>query len=81
MSNSAKEFRNIGPVSLGWLNAVGIHTLEDLRRVGSVNAYKKICAKGIPPNLNLLYALEGAILDIPWQALSQPQKTNLKCQS
>lgn len=70
--------RNIGPVSAGWLAAVGIHTLDDLRKVGVVNAYNLLRAQGHNATLNLLWALQGALTNTPWNALPESVKHDLK---
>jgi DNA transformation protein and related proteins len=70
--------RNIGPRSAYFLGAVGIQTVEDLQEIGVVAAYQR--AKKIFPdqvNLNLLYALQGAFLDLAWNQLPPPLKEKL----
>lgn len=74
----SERIPNIGPKSTPWLNAVGIYTLQDLRRKGSVQTYKAVLNKGYPANFNLLWALEGAVQDRPWYSLSQQEKHKLK---
>jgi DNA transformation protein and related proteins len=73
---------NLGAKTASWLAAVGIHTAEDLERVGVVEAY---CAvKKLYPeraNLNLLYALQGAVLGIPWALLPEAMKEELHIQA
>lgn len=70
--------RNIGPTSSRWLAAVGIHTLDDLRKVGVVNAYNLVRAQGYNATLNLLWALQGALTDTPWNALPESVKQDLQ---
>lgn len=74
---SAEELRNLGPVSLRWLADAGIHSRADLERLGSVAAFKKVAEAGHKPSANLLYALEGALLDLRWDRLSEEVKHNL----
>ncbi|NOT30271.1 MAG: TfoX/Sxy family DNA transformation protein [Planctomycetes bacterium] len=69
---------NIGPKSAAWLRAVGIETRADLERVGSVQAYRLVAAAGFESSLNLLYALEGALLELRWDRLSAAVKQNLR---
>ena len=64
-----KEQKNLGAASVNILQSIGIQTLEDLRQIGSVNAYLKIKARGIKVSKVMLYALEGALLDIHWKQL------------
>lgn len=69
---------NLGPKSAAWLRAAGIETRAELERLGSVEAYRRALAAGAPPNLNLLYALEGARLELRWDRLSPAVKANLR---
>lgn len=68
---------NLGPVSQKWLADVGIRTRADLERIGSVAAFKKVEEAGHKPSANLLYALEGALLDLRWDRLSEEIRLNL----
>jgi len=69
---------NIGPRSAAWLAAVGIHDRAALERLGSVRAYRKVLESGARPGLNLLYALDGAQLDLRWDRLPEAVKANLR---
>lgn len=69
---------NLGPKSAAWLKAVGILTRADLERIGSVRAYRKVAEAGFETSLNLLYALEGALLDLRWDRLPDAVKQNLR---
>lgn len=72
---------NIGPKSAQWLEAVGIKTEEDLEELGAVEAYRRVKAR-YPGrvSLNLLWALQGALLDLPWNELPPEMKEKLKRQ-
>ena len=72
------QLRNIGPKSARMLAAAGFETRADLERVGSVGAYLAVRKSGEPATLNLLYALEGALLDEPWGSLPEPLKERLR---
>ncbi len=70
---------NIGPRSAEWLAAVGIDSVEDLRHVGPVEAYRR--AKGAFPDqvsANLLVALEAGLRGIPWNRLPRNAREELK---
>ena len=69
--------RNIGKVSRTWLRAIEVHTLDDLKRCGSVAAYRMIKSMQPKATLNLLWALEGAILDIDWREIPDTRKREL----
>lgn len=72
------KLQNLGPKSVAWLREVGIVTRADLERVGSVRAYRKVAEAGLETSLNLLYALEGALLDLRWDRLPEAVKQNLR---
>ncbi|GGD32947.1 TfoX/Sxy family protein [Pseudoxanthomonas indica] len=74
---STSKLRNIGPKSAAWLRQVGLRTQEDLVAVGSVEAFVRVKRAGFRPSLNLLYALEGALLDCHWQQLPEARRGEL----
>ena len=67
------KLRNIGPKSAAWLRQVGLRTQEDLESVGAVEAFIRVKRAGFRPSLNLLYALEGALLDCHWMLCPAPR--------
>jgi len=73
--------RNIGPKSSELLASVGIHTLEDVAKLGVVETYLRVkAAYPEKVSLNMLYGLQAALLDIPWSELPQDIKNELKRQ-
>lgn len=74
---SAAKMRNIGPKSAAWLRQVGLRTRDDLAAVGTVEAYMRVKRAGFRPGLNLLYAIEGALLDCHWQAVPAERRQEL----
>lgn len=79
MANSElEELLNLGPKSTGWLAHIGIHTCQDLTEMGIVPAYCLLKAQGYPVSLNLLYALYGALHDMPWNKVSPEVKKQLQ---
>ena len=73
-----RNLRNLGPASTGWLAEVGIRTLSDLRRAGPVEAYRLIRTAGRPASLNLVYAIQAALMDIHWRDLPADLRDELK---
>ena len=71
------KIRNVGPKSAAWLRQVGVRTQEDLVRLGAVEAFMKVKRAGFRPSLNLLYALEGALVDCHWADLPDERKSAL----
>ena len=68
---------NIGKVLEKELNDVGINTAEELSKVGSIEAIKRISTQN-DVCLNKLYALEGAIQKKRWNYLDEECKIALK---
>lgn len=69
---------NIGKSVEEQLNLVGINTVEDLKIIGSKEAWLKIREIDKSACINRLYALEGAIEGIRWHNLSEEKKLMLK---
>jgi DNA transformation protein len=74
---STTQLRNIGPKSAAWLRQVGLRSAEDLVAAGAVQAFLKVRRAGFKPSLNLLYALEGALLDCHWHDVPEPRRAQL----
>lgn len=73
-----KLLPNLGPKSATMLFRVGIKNRTDLEEYGSVGAYLALRASGQAVSLNLLYAMEGALLDVRWDELPEPLKERLR---
>ena len=73
----APKLRNIGPKSAAWLRQVGLRSREDLAAVGALEAFMRVKRAGFKPSLNLLYALEGALLDCHWQEVPEARRNEL----
>ena len=71
------KLRNIGPKSAAWLRQVGLRTEEDLRATGALEAFMRVKRAGFKPSLNLLYALEGALVGCHWQEVPQERRAEL----
>ena len=69
---------NIGKSVEEQLNLVGINTVEDLKIIGSKEAWLKIREIDKSACINRLYALEGAVEGIRWRNLSEEKKLMLK---
>ena len=69
---------NLGPTSSKWLAAVGIHDRRDLETVAVINAYNLCKAHGYNVSLNLLWALQAALMDMPWTQLPADIKDQLR---
>jgi TfoX/Sxy family transcriptional regulator of competence genes len=74
MNDELQHLKNLGKTSSQWLHAVGIHSATDLRRLGAVEA------RGFRASKVLLYAIEGALLDVHWNELPPAHKAELNGQ-
>ena len=80
MNDELQHLKNLGKTSAQWLHAVGIHSASDLKRLGAVDAYRAVKARGFRASKVLLYAIEGALLDIHWNDIPAERKEVLNRQ-
>lgn len=71
------ELKNLGMASVNILHAIGVNSYEDLARMGAVEAYRKVKMRGIQVSKVMLYALQGALMDVHWNELSPELKASL----
>lgn len=69
---------NLGPKSSLWLAAAGIHTREQLERLGPIEACRRMRASGHPVSVVMAYALEGGLSNTHWNALPHETKQWLR---
>jgi hypothetical protein len=70
---------NIGEKSARWLESVGIHSPDDFFDLGPLETFKRV--KEAYPDLvsmNMLYVLQGAYMDLPWNELPEDIVEKLK---
>lgn len=72
-----RGMRNLGPRSAEWLADVGITTPAQLEDAGSIGAFLRVRERQPRVSMNLLYALEGALLDVHWAKLPADLKRRL----
>jgi DNA transformation protein len=78
MVDELTELPNIGEVLAAKLSAIGVETKEDLIATGSVEAVLEIGDPDQAACYNMLYALEGAIREVRWHAISKDDRSKLK---
>lgn len=71
------RLKNLGMATVNILHAIGINTYADLRQLGAVEAYKRIKARDINVSKVMLYALQGALMDVHWNDLPPDLKLRL----
>ena len=79
--SDAPRTLNIGGKSAAWLRQVGLRTWDDVNAIGAVDAYLRVKRAGFKPSLNLLYALEGALIGCHWQQVAMDRRAELAAQA
>ncbi len=77
MESDLLALKNLGNTSVNWLRTVGIHSRDELANLGPVATYNRIRERGIRVSRVLLYALQGALLDVHWNELDPDLKRQL----
>jgi DNA transformation protein len=73
--------KNLGPKSAEWLASIGVHSLDDVAKLGVVETYKRVkAAYPEKVTLNLLWGLQAALLGIRWDELPPDIKSELRRQ-
>jgi predicted flap endonuclease-1-like 5' DNA nuclease len=72
--------RNLGPASQAMLAAAGVTSVAMLRRLGAVEAFRRVRANDARASLNLLWALEGALTGRRWQDVARDDRLPLLLQ-
>lgn len=67
----------LGPASRLMLARAGIDSLEQLRALGAVEAYRRTKAVNARASLNLLWALEGALSGRHWRVVAREDRWRL----
>lgn len=80
MNDELQHLKNLGKTSAQWLHAAGIHSASDLRRLGAASAYHAVRKRGFRASKVLLYAIEGALLDLHWNDIPAERKDALNRQ-
>lgn len=71
---------NLGPKSAAWLDAAGIHTRQQLLRLGPIGACRKLLESGRPVSVLMAYAIEGGLSGTHWNALPAETKQWLRAE-
>lgn len=78
-ARTSARFPGVGPVTERRLLAVGVEDLVALRRLGAVDAYRRLKFRfGRDVTLNALYGLEAVILGVHRLDLPAERKDELK---
>lgn len=72
------KLKNLGPVSIQWLNSIDVYTKEDIEKLGPIVIYHMLKASGYNVNILMVYALQGAIMDCHWNEIPKEIKEELQ---
>jgi DNA transformation protein len=73
-----RDLPNLGKIAVEQLQRAGIHTRDELRRLGSVGAALKLEKIGVDVCASKLSALEGAIRGVRWHSIPAHERTALR---
>ncbi len=71
------DLPNFGPRSQQMLAQAGIHTVEQLRELGSVPAYLRVKQAANNTSLNMLWAIEGLLSNRDWRVVAREDRLRL----
>ena len=77
---SIEQLLNLGPKSSQWLREAGIETVQQLKKIGPLLAYRIVKHAQPKASLNLLWALAAGLQNKHWQELTAAEKLRLKQQ-
>lgn len=69
---------NIGKVLEIKLKEVGIENLEDLKKVGTEEAFLRLYSKNKNTSRAILFSIEGAIAGVRWHNIDKNRKNELE---
>ena len=72
------KLRNLGFKSAEMLANVGVTNAEQIRRLGSIGCFLLVKSAIPSISLNLLWAIEGFLLDLDWRDLPDARKNDLR---
>jgi len=79
MPSQLADLRNLGPATVRMLGEIDITTVDALRELGAVEAYRRLKFRfGGHVTAVALFALEAALRDCHWLELSEAERTALK---
>lgn len=71
----------LGPKSSAWLATLGIHSLDDVRRVGVAETYRQ-AKRAFPRQVswNLLYGLHAAVDGVRWNDYPEAVRARMRAE-
>jgi DNA transformation protein len=75
-----RDLPNFGPKSQEMLAKAGIHSVDQIKALGSVKAFVVVKNAGCNASLNLLWAIEGLLSNRPWREVAKNDRLSLLLQ-
>lgn len=73
------SMRNLGPRMQSWLAEIDVHAEDDLRKLGSIEAWHRLrFVFGNKVSIIALYAMEAALIGCDWRHLPHDVKATLQ---
>jgi len=79
-SAPVESIRYMGPTSKTQLNAIGIFTVGDLKRMGAIDTYLAVKATGYPVSLNFVWAMFAGLMGIDFGKIPPEFKVAVKAE-
>ena len=76
MREDLLKLKNIGETSANWLIAIEIESIAQIEELGAAEVYRRLRAR-FPVSRNMLWALQGALMDLPYNQLPPDAKRAL----
>ncbi len=76
MREDLLKLKNIGETSADWLIAIEIESIAQIEELGAAEVYRRLRAR-FPVSRNMLWALQGALMDLPYNQLPPDAKRAL----
>lgn len=81
MPDSIESLPNLGPYMARCLREIDVHTADELRDLGAVEAFARLRFRfGREISLNALWAMDAALAGTHWRDVSQQRKARLKAE-
>lgn len=75
---SLAHLLNLGPKSAAWLVRAGVHSRDEVMRLGVIETCRRVRAAGYPASVLLAFALEGALAGCHWRAIPGETRDHLR---
>ncbi|NVJ97921.1 MAG: TfoX/Sxy family DNA transformation protein [Alphaproteobacteria bacterium] len=72
--------RYLGPKSKDTLNAIGIHTVGELKNAGVIDTYLRIKQAGFPASLNFVWAMYAGLMGVDFHRVPSEFKEAVKAE-